>query len=45
VITYLDTDVLINYLRGRAEAVAYLESLSDPLVISAMTAGDLRWRA
>jgi predicted nucleic acid-binding protein len=37
----LDTDVLIDYLRGRAEAVAYLESLSGPLVISAMTVGEL----
>jgi hypothetical protein len=27
----LDTDVLIDYLRGRAEAVAYPEGLQEPL--------------
>ncbi|HEX8632926.1 MAG TPA: type II toxin-antitoxin system VapC family toxin [Pyrinomonadaceae bacterium] len=37
----IDTDVLIDYLRGRAEAVSYLESLTEPLLISAMTVAEL----
>ncbi|HEV2880262.1 MAG TPA: type II toxin-antitoxin system VapC family toxin [Pyrinomonadaceae bacterium] len=37
----LDTDVLIDYLRGRAEAVSYLESRTEPLLISAITVAEL----
>ncbi|HZG51438.1 MAG TPA: type II toxin-antitoxin system VapC family toxin [Pyrinomonadaceae bacterium] len=37
----IDTDVLIDYLRGRAEAISYLESLTEPLLISAMSVAEL----
>ncbi|HEY0082080.1 MAG TPA: type II toxin-antitoxin system VapC family toxin [Pyrinomonadaceae bacterium] len=37
----IDTDVLIDYLRGRAEAVSYLESLTESLFISAVTVAEL----
>jgi len=37
----LDTDLLIDYLRGRAEAVSYLEGLTAPLLISAITVAEL----
>lgn len=37
----LDTDVLIDYLRGQAEAVAYLERLTTALLISALTVAEL----
>ncbi|HEY0097909.1 MAG TPA: type II toxin-antitoxin system VapC family toxin [Pyrinomonadaceae bacterium] len=37
----IDTDVLIDYLRGQAEAVSYLESLTEPLLISAITVAEL----
>jgi predicted nucleic acid-binding protein len=37
----IDTDVLIDYLRDRAEAVSYLESLTEPLLISAITVAEL----
>src|SRR5690349_4071210 len=37
----VDPDVLIDYLRGRAEAVAYLDSLSEPLCLSAITVAEL----
>ena len=37
----IDSDVLIDYLRGRAEAVAYLEGLTENLLISAMTLAEL----
>jgi predicted nucleic acid-binding protein len=37
----IDTDVLIDYLRGRAEAISYLESLTETLLISAMTVAEL----
>ena len=33
----IDTDVLIDYLRDRAEAVSYLESLTESLLISVIT--------
>ena len=36
-----DTDVLIDYLRGRPEAVTYLEGLTEPLTVSAMTVAEL----
>jgi hypothetical protein len=37
----LDTDVLIDYLRDRAEAVTYLETLTSPLLISSITVAEL----
>ena len=37
----LDTDVLIDYLRGRVEAVTYLETLLEPLLISVVTVAEL----
>lgn len=36
-----DTDVLIDYLRSRPEAVVYLESLREPLAISTVTVAEL----
>lgn len=38
---HYNTDVLIDYLRARAEAVAYIESLTDPLSMSAITVAEL----
>jgi predicted nucleic acid-binding protein len=37
----IDTDVLIDYLRNRAEAVAYLENATEQMLISTMTAAEL----
>jgi predicted nucleic acid-binding protein len=37
----LDTDVLIDYLRGRPEAVSYLSSVTDQLMLSAITVTEL----
>lgn len=37
----IDTDVLIDYLRGQAEAVSYLEGLTEPPLISAVTVAEL----
>jgi len=37
----IDTDVLIDYLRDRAEAVSYLESLTESLLISVITVAEL----
>ena len=37
----LDTDVLVDYLRGRTEAAAYLEARTEPLLISAITVAEL----
>jgi predicted nucleic acid-binding protein len=37
----IDTDVLIDYLRGKAEAVSYLESLNESLLISVITVAEL----
>lgn len=36
-----DTDVLIDYLRGVQEAVAYLESRQEVLLVSAITVAEL----
>ena len=33
----IDTDILVDYLRNRAEAVAYLENITEPLLISVIT--------
>jgi predicted nucleic acid-binding protein len=37
----IDTDVLIDYLRGRANAVTYLEALTEPLLMSVITQAEL----
>lgn len=37
----LDTDVLIDYLRGRIEAVTYIQRLTSPLSMSAITVAEL----
>lgn len=37
----VDTDVLIDFLRGRAEAVAFLEEHVDVLHVSAVTVAEL----
>ncbi|MBS3956267.1 MAG: type II toxin-antitoxin system VapC family toxin [Clostridiales bacterium] len=37
----LDTDVIIEYLRGRDEAIRYVESLEDELYVSAITVAEL----
>jgi hypothetical protein len=37
----IDTDVLIDYLRDRAESVTYLESLTSPFSVSAVTVAEL----
>ncbi len=36
-----DTDVLIENLREQVEAVAYLENLTEPLLVSAVTVAEL----
>lgn len=40
-ILLLDTDVLIDFLRNRAEAVSYLESLLEPPLVSTVTVAEL----
>jgi predicted nucleic acid-binding protein len=37
----IDTDVLIDYLRDKAEAVSYLEGLNEPLLLSVITIAEL----
>lgn len=37
----IDTDVLIDYLREQEQAVAYLESLTEEALISAVTVAEL----
>jgi predicted nucleic acid-binding protein len=37
----LDTNVLIDYFRGRIEALAYLRSRSEPILISAVTVAEV----
>ena len=37
----IDTDVLIEYLRGRSEAAEYLESLTSDLYISVISVAEL----
>lgn len=37
----LDTDILIDYLRDRPEAVAYIDNLNEDLCISVITAAEL----
>ena len=40
-ILLLDTDVLIDYLRNRAEAVSYLENITQAPIVSAVTVAEL----
>lgn len=37
----IDTDVAIDYLRGQADAVTYIESLSSSNLLSAITVAEL----
>jgi predicted nucleic acid-binding protein len=37
----VDTDVLIEYLRGRREAADFLESRDEELIVSALTVAEL----
>jgi predicted nucleic acid-binding protein len=37
----LDTDVIVEYLRGDEQAVEFLESLEDELLVSAITVAEL----
>jgi len=37
----LDTDVLVDFLRGHPEAVAYVKSQGDRIVLSAMVSAEL----
>lgn len=37
----LDTDVLIDYFRGNEQATSYLEGLTAPLLVSAITVAEL----
>lgn len=37
----IDTDVIIDYLRGKSDAVAYIEGLANPLLISVITVAEL----
>ncbi len=37
----IDSDVLIDYLRGKAEAVSYLEGLTESLLVSVITVAEL----
>lgn len=37
----IDTDVIIEYLRGREQAIRYLESLEGGLCVSAITVAEL----
>ena len=37
----LDTDLLVDYFRGRIQALAYLRARSEPILISAITVAEL----
>lgn len=37
----LDTDVIVDYLRGRDEAAAFLEARPEPLLLSVITVAEL----
>jgi predicted nucleic acid-binding protein len=37
----IDTDVLIDYLRDEPDAIAYLEGLTEPAMVSAITVAEL----
>lgn len=38
----LDADVLIEYLRGREQAISYIEGLDERLAVSVITIAELR---
>ena len=40
-ILMIDTDVIIDYLRGQVDAVSYIEGLTNPLLISVITVAEL----
>ena len=37
----IDTDVVIDYLRGQVDAVEYIENLTNPLFLSIITVAEL----
>ncbi len=37
----IDTDVLVDYLRGQVDAVAYLENLNEPVHVLVITQAEL----
>ncbi len=37
----IDTDILIDYLRDRPEAVSYINNLTEPLCVSVITVAEL----
>lgn len=37
----LDTDLLIDFLRGQRQAVAFMEEETRPMAVSALTAAEL----
>ncbi|MUG93054.1 hypothetical protein F7734_11635 [Scytonema sp. UIC 10036] len=37
----IHTDVLIDYLRGQPQAIQYLESLTESLLVSSITIAEL----
>jgi predicted nucleic acid-binding protein len=37
----IDTDVIIDYLRDQTDAVTYIENLTEPLLLSAITVAEL----
>jgi len=37
----IDTDVLVDFLRGRAKAIACLEEFADRMILSAITVAEL----
>ena len=39
--TLIDTDVLVDFLRGRAKAIACLEEFADRMTLSAITVAEL----
>lgn len=37
----IDTDVLVDYLRAREEAIVFLETKAQPMIISTISVGEL----
>lgn len=37
----IDTDVVVDYLRGQAQAIAYLEGRAETLLVSSITVAEL----
>ncbi len=37
----IDTDIIIDYMRGQVDAVSYIEGLANPLLISVITVAEL----